>query len=114
MISKISYYITAEPGKYLQDKSGRSLGIAAWLAIGISPDDYINVGTSEERLIYFPDEGKVLHNKETEEVTTSCWIKEEDLSKWEEIDKPIEPEEPESTEEEIKSEEAEEIESIEE
>lgn len=64
-------------------------GTQAWLAAGKE----VPAGATviEERPMLIPDEGKVLRNKETGEISYGHWLRGEDTAdKWEEIDEPKE------------------------
>ena len=63
-------------------------GTAAWFA----PDAEIKPGYIEktERLMLYPETGKVLLNKITGATSVGCWVQESELDNWTEIDQPEE------------------------
>jgi hypothetical protein len=86
---EISYFLTSEENKLIEDKNGKILGKVVWLEEGISPDNLINISEIEERKIYSADEGKVLHNKKDDEIYDGkLWILDSELDDWEEVEKP--------------------------
>lgn len=68
--------------KYSDDK-------AIWFAPNAEiPEGYTII---ETRKMIFPDEGKCLKNKETEQITYGRWIKDEtEIEKWEDAEIPVE------------------------
>ena len=59
-------------------------GTSAWLAAGITPQG--DILSTEERLMLFPDEGKVLKKKGTEaEYSQGLWLKDSKEEDWEEV-----------------------------
>ena len=59
-------------------------GTSAWLAVGITPQG--DILSTEERLMLFPDEGKVLRKKGTEaEYSQGLWLKDSKEEDWEEV-----------------------------
>lgn len=61
MQRKMSYALTALPNTRLIRKSdGQDVGHYVWLAAGILPTEFNNVGSTEERPMLFADEGKEL------------------------------------------------------
>ena len=59
-------------------------GTSAWLAAGITPQG--DILSTEERLMLFPDEGKVLRKKGTEaEYSQGLWLKDSKEKDWEEV-----------------------------
>ncbi len=59
-------------------------GTSAWLAVGIVPTG--DILSTEERPMLFPDEGKVLKKKETEnEYSQGLWLKDSKEEDWEEV-----------------------------
>lgn len=63
-------------------------GTAIWFAPDVEPKE----GYSEKqtRRMLFPAQGKVLHNKLTNEISYGCWLKDSSEWNWEEIDIPKE------------------------
>ena len=61
-------------------------------AIWFAPDAEIKPGYIEktERLMLYPETGKVLQNKTTGATSTGCWVQENELDNWTEIDQPEE------------------------
>jgi hypothetical protein len=61
-----------------------SNGVIAWLAI----DKEIPVDATilEERPILIPSQGMVLKNVKTGEFTNSCWLKEDGINDWIEVE----------------------------
>lgn len=59
-------------------------GTAAWYA----PDAEIKPGYIEktERLMLYPETGKVLQNKITGATSAGCWVQESELENWAEIE----------------------------
>ena len=59
-------------------------GTAIWFA----PDAEIKQGYIEktERLMLYPETGKVLQNKITGATSAGCWVQESELDNWTEID----------------------------
>ena len=62
-------------------------------AIWFAPDAEIKEGYIEktERLMLYPETGKVLQNKITGAISAGCWVQESELEDWTEIDPPEEP-----------------------
>ena len=62
-------------------------GAKAWLAVGKSVE---NAKILEERPMIIPDFGKVLRHKETGDISSGHWLKDDSTDNWEEIDEPQE------------------------
>ena len=79
MITKDTYLVKFSDGK------------SAWLA----PDKEIPEGVEDKelRVMLFPDDGKVLKNKTTGEISDGIWLKDTTIDDYEEIDRPEETEE---------------------
>ena len=75
MKTAMSYLVELENGK------------AAWLAVGKSVE---NAKILEERPMIMPDFGKVLRHKETGDISSGHWLKDDSADNWEEIDEPQE------------------------
>lgn len=71
----MSYFVELENGK------------TAWLAVGKSAE---NAKILEERPMLIPDFGKVLRHKETGDISSGHWLKDDSADNWEEIDEPQE------------------------
>lgn len=71
----MSYFVELENGK------------TAWLAVGKSVE---NAKIIEERPMLIPDFGKVLRHKETGDISSGHWLKDDKADDWEEIDEPQE------------------------
>ena len=71
----MSYLVELENGKI------------AWLAVGKSVE---NAKILEERPMLIPDFGKVLRHKETGDISSGHWLKDDSADNWEEIDEPQE------------------------
>lgn len=75
MKTAMSYLVELENGK------------TAWLAVGKSVE---NAKILEERPMIMPDFGKVLRHKETGDISSGHWLKDDSADNWEEIDEPQE------------------------
>ena len=62
--------------------------VLAWLAVGVKIPEGATV--IEERPMVIPDFGKVLRHKETGDISTGHWLKDDSADNWEEIDEPQE------------------------
>lgn len=59
-------------------------GTSAWLAAGKEPPaDAIEV---QERPMLLPEDGKILRHKETGDISSGHWLRNDDADKWEEIE----------------------------
>lgn len=76
MYTKESYFCKYPDGK------------AIWFAPGATIKD----GYTEKtlRLMLYPETGKVLQNKITGVTSAGCWVQENELENWTEIDQPEE------------------------
>ena len=65
--------------------------VLVWLAVGVEiPEGAIII---EERPMIIPDFGKVLRHKETGDISSGHWLKDDSADNWEEIDEPQEEQE---------------------
>jgi hypothetical protein len=63
-------------------------GTKAWLAVNkVVPED---ATVLENRPVIMPEQGKVLRHKETGDISTGHWLKDDSADNWEEIDEPQE------------------------
>lgn len=83
---KESYFVIALPGTVMV-RDGKEIGKAVWLAPETPYDNIENVGGAESRPMIFPDEGKILRNKHTGELSSGCWLCDSTMDDWEEIDR---------------------------
>lgn len=88
MRTKITYFVKLKDGK------------AIWYAPDTDYPKDENIIEIEERIMLFPEEGKVLIHKETKEISYGHWLLNDYEDNWEEIDEPEEKEETETIDEE--------------
>ena len=63
-------------------KDGKALWLSANEQKGFDKD---SIAETQERIMLFPDEGKMLQNKTTGEYSAGIWLKDSEKEDWEEV-----------------------------